>query len=227
MNKKNIAIILIVLLVATFFSTTISVSAPAASPVASAGPDQAVKAGTLVTLDGTASHDPDNNLPLTYEWSIQSKPANSAATLSSTTADKPTFTPDKPGDYVFALNVTDSLGLKSTTFDTVKITASPTTLTATASATRVVINQKFTVSGALMTAYAPVKPVAGQPVYLEASRDGTTWSRVSANKITGAQGQYSYNVWITAAGTYYMRAHFVATSDYAGSVSDPITVTVT
>jgi len=96
------------------------------APTANAGPDQTVTVNTKVTLDGTASSDPDNNLPLTYEWSITTAPTDSAAQLSSTTADKPTFTPDKTGDYEFALNVTDNLGLQSTTFDTVKITANPT-----------------------------------------------------------------------------------------------------
>jgi hypothetical protein len=92
-------------------------------PVANAGPDQTATVKTKVTLDGTGSTDPDNNLPLTYAWSIQTKPAGSAIALSSTTAAQPTFTPDKAGDYVFALNVTDSIGLSSTTADTVKITA--------------------------------------------------------------------------------------------------------
>jgi Ca2+-binding RTX toxin-like protein len=90
--------------------------------VANAGSDQTVHAGTLVTLDGTGSSDPDNNLPLTYAWSM-SAPAGSTATLSSSTADKPTFTPDKIGDYVISLTVTDSLGASSTPADSVTITA--------------------------------------------------------------------------------------------------------
>jgi hypothetical protein len=93
------------------------------APTANAGLDQTVNVNTLVTLDGTASSDPNNNLPLTYEWSIKSAPTGSSATLSSTTADKPTFTPDKAGDYEFALNVTNTLGLKCTAPDTVRITA--------------------------------------------------------------------------------------------------------
>jgi outer membrane protein assembly factor BamB len=92
-------------------------------PVANAGPDQTVHVGTQVTLNGIGSSDPDNNLPLTYAWSIQSTPAGSTVALSDKTVAQPTFTPDKLGDYVFALTVKDSLGLQSTTPATVTITA--------------------------------------------------------------------------------------------------------
>ena len=92
-------------------------------PVANAGPDQSVTISTLVTLDGTGSYDPAGNTPITYAWSITTRPAGCTAVLSSTTAAKPTFTPDKTGDYIVSLTVTDSLGLSSTTPDTVKVTA--------------------------------------------------------------------------------------------------------
>jgi len=103
----------------------------------------------------------------------------------------------------------------------------PTTLTATASATNVAVNQKFTVSGTLKTTNAPVTPVTGQPAYLEASNDGATWFRISANKNTASTGAYSFTGYISQSGTYYLRAHFDGTTTYAASVSTPpITVTV-
>jgi hypothetical protein len=106
--------------------------APNQPPISIAGLDQSATVNTLVTLDGTGSSDPDNNLPLTYVWSM-SAPTGSTATLSSTTAANPTFTPDVAGDYNIALTVTDSLGLPSTTADTVKITVNPSTTTGTVS----------------------------------------------------------------------------------------------
>lgn len=69
--------------------------------------------GSIVTLDGSSSADPDGNVPLTYEWSFVSVPSGSSALLSDTTIVNPTFTPDLTGDYVIQLIVTDSLGAVS------------------------------------------------------------------------------------------------------------------
>ena len=59
------------------------------TPVAEAGPDQTVKAGTLVTLDGSHSTDEDGNA-LTYRWSVVSKPAGGKVTLKGATSVRPT-----------------------------------------------------------------------------------------------------------------------------------------
>ncbi len=91
------------------FSITTKANTP---PTANAGMNQTVHAGALVSLDGSGSSDPDGNVPLTYAWSIVSKPA-STTTLSDTSAVNPSFIADLPGDYVLSLVVTDSLGATS------------------------------------------------------------------------------------------------------------------
>jgi hypothetical protein len=93
------------------------------APVANAGPDQTVNAGSIVTLDGSASRDPDGD-PITFAWT---QPSGPSVTLSNPSTSKPTFT--SPSSIVadttmiFKLIVTDQGGLSST--DTVQITVKP------------------------------------------------------------------------------------------------------
>ena len=71
-------------------------SSPNTIPVANAGVTQNVTTGSLVTLDGSASRDA-NNESLTYLWQFISVPSGSLAALSSPTSVKPTFTADVAG----------------------------------------------------------------------------------------------------------------------------------
>ena len=77
---------------------TVSITAATANaaPIANAGSAQSVATGATVTLDGSGSSDANHD-PLTYAWTLTSKPAGSAATLSSSTSSKPTFTADRDG----------------------------------------------------------------------------------------------------------------------------------
>ena len=79
-------------------------------PVANAGSTQSAFVGSSVALDGSASTDADGNT-LTYSWTITSKPTGSTTALSSATAQKPTFTPDVAGSYVFQLGVDSENGI--------------------------------------------------------------------------------------------------------------------
>ncbi|MBW8334722.1 MAG: leucine-rich repeat protein [Prolixibacteraceae bacterium] len=74
------------------------------APIANAGPDQTVDEGSTVTLDGSASSDPEN-VALTYNWT-----APTGITLDSVTAIKPIFiAPEVIADteYIFSLVVND------------------------------------------------------------------------------------------------------------------------
>ena len=83
-------------------------------PIGDAGQSQIVKSHQPVTLDGSASYDPDNRLPLIFGWrQIDGEPV----IMSSLAISRPTFT--APGVITethvltFSLIVTNALGLSS------------------------------------------------------------------------------------------------------------------
>lgn len=117
----------------TSTASTITVTASTANiaPVANAGVSQSVVTGSTVTLDGTASNDANGD-SITYNWSMVSKPSSSSASLSSSTASKPTFVADKAGSYVVALTVSD--GMLNSNSSTVTVTVSNANLAPVANA---------------------------------------------------------------------------------------------
>lgn len=117
------------------------------TPTANAGPDQAVAANALVTLNGSASTDGDGTIA-SYSWSQTS---GTAVTLSSATVAQPTFTSPAamtPSTLVFSLTVTDNNGATSSP-DSVTITvAARATIKIRQSGAWVVKPLKARVSGA-------------------------------------------------------------------------------
>ncbi len=91
--------------------------APAPAPVnakptavlALAADTGAPSLGAEVAVSGAGSTDPEA-AALTYTWALQSKPADSALTLSAVNAPALKFTPDRMGAYVVRLRVADPAG---------------------------------------------------------------------------------------------------------------------
>jgi hypothetical protein len=92
------------------------------APTASAGAEITVLAGSMVSLDGRASSDP-NGSSLTYMWSMASKPAGSGAVLTAADTAQPTFIADIAGTYQLQLVVTN--GFVPSAAANVLVTAAP------------------------------------------------------------------------------------------------------
>ena len=90
---------------------TITVSSGDEAPIADAGESNATSPcdGAWISLDGAGSYDPEGE-DLTYQWSLVSAPAKSAATdadFNDATAVDASFQWDVIGDYSFQLQVFD------------------------------------------------------------------------------------------------------------------------
>ena len=141
---------------------TVGVFLQAPTAVATVGGTCAVS-GSTITLDGTRSFDPDGGI-VGFEWTQLSGPAVLVNGADTATAS---FTAPASGTLVFALTVTDSDGLVSTTQVTVAIDTPPVA-NATASAVAVTAGTTVTLDGSTSTGAASFSWVqtAGTPAPL-------------------------------------------------------------
>jgi large repetitive protein len=91
-------------------------------PIANAGPDQTVRMGAIVTLDGTGSFDREGQ-PLAYSWTQTSGPK---VTLNGTASYQPTFTsPDVRANTTLTFSLEVNNGRRGSDADTVNIIVMP------------------------------------------------------------------------------------------------------
>jgi hypothetical protein len=190
------------------------------APVADAGPDQiGIQAG-MVTLDGSASFDPDGD-PITFAWQQTSGPT---IQLSDANTSKATFTAAAGQTYQFLLTVKDSLGAQDTARVTVTTRQNPQvkivrfTVTpgeVTAGETVTLVWELFNATQASITGLGAVDPKAGTST--TAVNETTVFKLTASNEL----GEVSESVTITALKPEVKILKFQATpsSIQAGQVS--------
>ena len=195
--------------------STVTITTQVVKPVANAGPNQTATINTPVQLNGSGSTDA-NGLPLTYLWSLISLPQGSAATLSSTTAVNPTFTPDRQGTYVAQLIVNN--GTLSSDPATVTITTNqPLAPTANAGP-----NQTVVAGGTVVTLNGSGTDLQNLPLTFK-------WTLI--NKPTGSAAILSSAVVpnptfvADLAGTYI--AQLVVNNGFLPSPASTVTINTT
>lgn len=77
-------------------SDEVVISSNNLAPTADAGPDRIGVVGSAIEVDGSASYDPENDNPLSYQWMITSAPAGSSAYVNN-----PEWSPGYPYNYLW------------------------------------------------------------------------------------------------------------------------------
>jgi RHS repeat-associated protein/uncharacterized repeat protein (TIGR01451 family) len=172
---------------------------PPRGPTANAGPDQTVDEGALVTLDGTASTDPDSQ-NLTYAWALGSQ-TGPPIVLSSSTSATPAFQTTDDGTYRFTLTVSDGT---STDTDEVSVTVRNKNPVLTAQADPAyaggvaLVTTSFTDLGIIDTHHGTFDWGDGTaPQEVAVSAQGSGWGSLIGSHVYATAGSYTVRVTVT------------------------------
>ncbi|HET9334387.1 MAG TPA: tandem-95 repeat protein [Gemmatimonadota bacterium] len=184
---------------------TITATAPGMNraPVANAGFDLNGTETIPMTLDGSASFDPDGD-ELTFSWSILSAPTGSTVSIVGATGATASLTPGLEGVYVVQLEVSDG---EFTSTDTATLTVGPFNHPPVGTLT--IAGGAQVMAGASVTATAAFTDADGDPLELTwtlDAPDGSAASLVLSGDETQATftadvpGDYGVSVSVTDGG---------------------------
>jgi hypothetical protein len=190
--------------------STVTISTTCTQPTANPGTNQNVAVGQTVTLNGTGSGDVCSD-PLTYSWSLTTRPSGSGATISNAATSQPTLTPDVAGVYVAQLIVNN--GFASSNPATVTITASGSVqpIAMSFSPSSLVVNGTSTQS--LTLVFAAAAPPSGVVVKLSSGAPGiatvpatVTVAANATSTLVPVTGVSAGSAGITASAANYTNA---------------------
>ncbi|MDZ7679057.1 MAG: PKD domain-containing protein [Acidimicrobiales bacterium] len=170
------------------------------APVADAGGDLVVVEGSLVTLDGSGSFDPDGD-PLSFGWSLVSV-SGPPVVLSSVTEPQVSFLALDDGEYVLELAVSDG---RATSTDRARVTVTngePVVEASVGSGAGgggvTMLSGTFGDPGPVDVHSATVDWGDGSgPVPVEVSNQGTGWGSVYAAHDYAEPGSYAVTLSVT------------------------------
>jgi hypothetical protein len=195
-------------------SASVTISTTAVPPVANAGPNQTVALGATVVLNGTGSTDAGGN-PITYSWTLLTRPIGSAAALTGAATVSPTFVADKPGTYVAQLIVND--GFSSSTPITVTITTLNTPPVANAGTGQVVsVGSQVQLNGTGST------DVDGNPLTYQWSLTTVPFASLA---VLSNPAAVNPTFVVDLAGTYV--AQLIVNDGFVNSAPATVTITTT
>ncbi len=190
---------------------TVTVSTVRTPPTSNAGPNQTLAVGSTAVLNGSASTSADA-YPLTYSWTLISRPQASTAALSGAATVTPTFPVDKPGIYAAQLIVNDGLPGNAAI---VTITTRNSAPVAQAGANQVVnVNSTAQLNGAGST------DADGDPLTYR-------WSLISvpAGSAAALNNAAAVNPWFTADRPGAYVAQLIVNDGNADSTATTVTIT--
>lgn len=176
--------------------------------------------GSEVQFDASGSKDPDGD-PLTYRWTLVSKPAGSTLDLGAATAAQLSFKPDLAGTYVASVRVSDNKGAAAEKQATILVRANAapeTALVMKASYSAVPVTlaaRKVTIGANILFDSAGSTDADGDVVT-------TVWDLIekpAASKAVLTISNATARLATDAAGTYKVRARG---TDPSGAYSETI-----
>ncbi len=161
--------------------------------VVSAGVDQFVNTGALVSLDGRGSHLSDGGT-IQFQWELAAAPPGDRVTLTGRDTAQPSFTPRAQGSYLFRLTVTDTSGHKAQALTSVNVSEPTLTLGA-----RLTANNRVELTW-------PTSPEGFELQSNSHVTDPRGWLAVTGETPVLRQGQWTYSA-ATAEQTRFFRLH--------------------